>query len=339
MKHRVWSLCISLALAASVLTSCNPAAPSNGTNGTNSAASSGSGSKLDYPKQSINFIVPYGAGGGTDVMARAVVGAMNLGVTTFVTNIEGASAGTGSMEVYNSAPDGYTILVHQAEAITTYCTTGTYSTAIDADIAPIATVVWDPMCVNVAASSDFQTYEDIISYSKANPGKLKWASTGTKSTNHLTTAMLWNEAGIEDIYVPYDSQSKSRTAVLGGNADVLICQVSEVKAMIDSGEMRCVAVCSSENSKVQGFEQVPTTVSMGYNVEFGLHRGFFAAPGTSQEIIDFLAENIKSVMEMQDFIDSMGALGYEPVYCGADEIVQIMAEKKAFVESGLELLG
>lgn len=329
MKYRVWSSVICVALVLSLLVAC----------GSDTDTSQGGESTSDYPNRSINFIVPYGAGGGTDVMGRAVVGAMDLSVTTFVTNIEGASAGTGSMEVYHSEPDGYTILVHQGEAITVYCATGTYSTPIDEDIEPIATVVWDPMCVSVSASSDYQSLEDIIEYSKANPGELKWASTGNKSTNHLTTVMLWDEAGIEDIYVPYDSQTKARTAVLGGNADVLVCQVSEVKAMIDSGEMKCVAICGEENSKVAGFEEVPTTVSMGYDVSFGLHRGFFAAPGTSQEIIDFLAENIEGVMEDQGFIDSMAALGYEPVYRNAAEIRQDMADTKAFVESALDLLG
>lgn len=238
MMKRVFGLLLSLALLVTCATGCG----SEQSTQTDSPSEQETEQQLDYPTRSINFVVPYGAGGGTDVMARAVVGALDLGVSTYVTNIEGASAGTGSMEVFHSDADGYTLLVHQAEALVTYVTTGTYSEALDTELTPVATVAWDPMAVSVAANGKFKSLEDIVSYAKEHPGEIKWASVGTKSNNHLTSAMIWEAAGIDVTYVPYDSASKSKTAVLGGNADVLLGQVSEVKALVDSGEW-CVWLC------------------------------------------------------------------------------------------------
>jgi len=294
--------------------------------------------KLDYPERSINFIVPYGAGGGTDVMGRAVVGALDLGVSTYVTNIEGASAGTGSMEVYHSDPDGYTLLVHQAEALVTYVTTGTYSEALDTELTPVATVAWDPMAVSVAANGKFKSLEDIVNYAKENPGEIKWASVGTKSNNHLTSAMIWEAAGIDVTYVPYDSASKSKTAVLGGNADVLLGQVSEVKALVDSGEMLCVAVCSENRSTIENFEEVPTTVEMGYDAVMGNHRGFFAPPELPQEITAYLTEKIKEVYDTDEFKSSMADLGYECEFLDPDQIRSIIEETRPKIENAMGVL-
>lgn len=293
---------------------------------------------LDYPTRSINFVVPYGAGGGTDVMGRAVVGALDLGVSTYVTNIEGASAGTGSMEVYNSDPDGYTLLVHQAEALVTYVTTGTYSKPLDEELTPVATVAWDPMAVSVAANGKFKSLEDIVSYAKEHPGEIKWASVGTRSNNHLTSAMIWDAAGIEVSYVPYDSASKSKPAVLGGNADVLVGQVSEVKSLVEAGEMICVAVCSDKRSTIPAFADTPTTVELGYDVIMGNHRGFFGPPEMDEAVTNYLTEQIQAVYDTDEFKATMAELGYECEFLDPGQIRDVINETRPKIESAMSVL-
>lgn len=311
---------------------------SSGGSDSASASSQESENAPDYPTRSINFVVPYGAGGGTDVMGRAVVGALDLGVSTYVTNIEGASAGTGSMEVYHSEPDGYTLLVHQAEALVTYVTTGTYSEPLDTELTPVATVAWDPMAVSVAANGKFSSLEDVVTYAKEHPGEIKWASVGTKSNNHLTSAMIWDATGIDVTYVPYDSASKSKTAVLGGNADVLLGQVSEVKALVDSGEMICIAVCSENRSTIENFTEVPTTVEMGYNAVMGNHRGFFAPPNLPDEIVSYLTEKIQAVYDTDAFKASMAELGYECEFLDPSQVLSIIEETRPKIENAMSVL-
>ena len=334
---RVFGLLLSLAMMLSFAVGCGEK-PAEEPAKEPDAPSPEQEETLDYPTQSINFIVPYGAGGGTDLMGRAVVGALDLGVNTYVTNISGASAGTGSMEVYHSKPDGYTMLVHQAEALATYVVTGTYAEPLDEKLTPVATVAWDPMAVSVAANGKFKTLNDVIDYAKEHPGELKWASVGTKSNNHLTSAMIWDATGIDVTYVPYDGASKSKPAVLGGNADVLLGQVSEVKALVDSGEMICVAVCSDKRSTIENFTEVPTTVEMGYDAVMGNHRGFFAPPEMPAEIVDYLADEIKAVYDTDEFKATMAELGYECEFLTPDEIRNVINETRPKIENALGLL-
>lgn len=328
------ALILALAMIAVLVACGQKETPSQG----NDSANSTDNTTLDYPTRSINFIVPYGAGGGTDVMGRAVVGNLDLPVTTYVTNIEGASAGTGSMEAYHSDPDGYTLLVHQAEALVTYVAAGTYSAPLDEELEPVATVAWDPQAISVAANGKFKSLEDIVSYAKDHPGEIKWAAMGTNSSNHLTSALIWDAADIEVTYVPYDSASKSKTAVLGGNADVLVGQVSEVKALVDSGEMICVAVTSENRSTIVNFEEVPTAKELGYDVVMGNHRGFFAPPKTDPQIIDYLASKIKEVYDQADFAPKMADLGYECEFLDAAQIKDLIETTRPDVEAALHAL-
>ena len=291
-----------------------------------------------YPDKTIEFIVPYAAGGGTDAMARAVAKNLSesLGVSCVVTNIEGASGAIGSMEAFNKAPDGYTILVHQYEAMIAYYLGGVYSEPLHEEMEMVATVVYDPNVVSVPKNSKFKTFDDVVAYAKENPGKLTWASTGSKSSNEQGSAEIWEAYGIEVNYVPYDSASKSRTAVLGGHADVLYSQVSEVKALVDSGDMAPIGVSSEERSL---FEDCPTFVEMGYDVVNGLHRGFFAPPETPAEIVEKLETAIAESCKDEAFISLMeNDLGYSVEFVGSDELEAMIAERLPIQEKLWELI-
>ncbi len=289
-------------------------------------------SELAYPERTIEFIVPYGAGGGTDVMARSVANALteNQGWTTVVTNIEGASGAIGTMEVYNRDPDGYTISVHSIQAMLAYYLGGVYEVDVASEFEMLATVVYDANVVSVPANSKFQTWQDVVDYAKANPGKLNWASVGSKSSNEQGSAELWKAADIEVNYVPYDSASKSRPAVLGGHADVLYGQLSEVKALVDSGEMKVLGISSEERLL---YDDVPTFKEQGYDVVNGLHRGFFLPPDTPQEIIEVLETAINDVCQDESFIDNMeNNLGYAVVFVGPDDLETLVEERRPIQE-------
>lgn len=282
---------------------------------------------IAFPERTIEFIVPYGAGGGTDVMARAVANALteNEGWTTVVTNIEGASAAIGSMEGYNRDPDGYTIIVHSIEAMLAYYLGGVYEVDLASEYEMLATVVYDPNVVSVATNSKFQTWQDVVDYAKENPGELSWASVGSKSSNEQGSAELWKAAGIEVNYVPYDSASKSRPAVLGGHSDVLFGQLSEVKALVDSGEMKILGVSAEERLL---YDDVPTFSEQGYDVVNGLHRGFFLPPETPVEIVDILETAIYDVCQNTEFVNNMeNNLGYAVVFVGAEDLETLVVER------------
>lgn len=290
------------------------------------------GDVATYPERTIEFIVPYAAGGGTDVMARAVANKITEleGWTTVVTNIEGASASIGSMEAYNRDPDGYTVLVHAIEAMLAYYLGGVYELDLTEECEMLATVVYDPNVVSVGANSKFQSWEDVVEHAKANPGDLAWASVGSKSSNEQGSAELWKAADISVNYIPYDSASKSRTAVLGGHADVLYGQLSEVKALVDSGEMKILAASAQERVL---YDDVPTFPELGYDVVNGLHRGFFMPPETPAEIIEVLESAIYEACQDEAFIDNMeNNLGYAVQFVGAEDLVTFTNERRPIQE-------
>ena len=190
---------------------------------------------LNFPTEAVNCIVPYSAGGGTDLMVRSVASAIDLdGQTMVVTNIEGASALTGSYECYNAEPDGYTLVSVAPEAWIAQYMSGALSDPLYEELTPICVVAEDPNVLAVAASSDWQTFDDFVNYAKGAGASCTIASTSKGGSNEFFTYGLADVAGYEFTYVPYDGGSKSRTAVLGGENDAVVCQVSEIKALVDS---------------------------------------------------------------------------------------------------------
>lgn len=336
---RMLGLLMTLLMILSVAVGCGGQQTPENAGGGNSTVPEQKTETVDYPKSTINFIVPFSAGGGTDTMARAVTSVLDMGVSTVVTNIEGASAGTGSMEVYHSAPDGYTLLTHSPEGIVTNCKTGTYSAPLDRELRPVAAVAHDPMLVSVAANGKFSSLQDVVDYAREHPGELKWASTGTATNNFMTSALIWAKAGIEVTYVPFDGASKSKAAVLGGNADILLGQVSEAKSLVEGGELIPLCVCSEERSSVDSFTEVPTAKELGYDVVMADTRGFFAPPGTPDAVIAILSAKIEEVCNDADFQSKMTELGYECGFYNSEDMSKIIEETRPMIEEAMKSVG
>lgn len=292
---------------------------------------------LNYPEKTVEVIVPYAAGGGTDVMCRAVLAELDF--TTMVTNIEGASSSIGTMEALHRDGDGYSILCHLPESMSCYVMTGTFSEPADELMIPICTPVVDPMCMVIASNNGkFSNLDELKEYAAAHPGEVKWCATGTKSQNHMISALHWTAMDLDVTYVPYDSGAKSRAALLGGNADIFVTQISEVASYVNSGDM--IPLCVYDTVRSSILPDVPTAEELGYEGLVSVsHRGFLAPPDTPQEIIDFWAEAIKAVCENEDFQQKMRDLGYDPVYTTAETLREYQANIKASFTKAMDLLG
>ena len=292
--------------------------------------------ELDYPEKTVEFIIPYAAGGGTDVMCRAVLAELDF--TTMVTNIEGASSSIGTMEALHRDGDGYSILCSLPESIACYVMNGTFAEPADELLIPICAPVVDPMCMVIGSNNGkFENLEELVAYGKDHPGEIKWCATGTKSQNHMISAQTWTALDLDVTYVPYDSGAKSRAALLGGNADIFVTQISEVASYVKSGDMIPIMTYDYERSPI--LPDTPTAEELGYEGLISVsHRGFMAPPDTPQEIIDFLADQIKAVCEDEEFQQKMVDLGYGPVFVSADEIVEYMDNIRASFADAMELV-
>lgn len=344
MKRKL-ALLLALVLSLSLMTACGSSKSNTSSESASTqepsqepASESGESTALpDYPKKTVEVIVPYAAGGGTDVMCRAVLAELDF--TTMVTNIEGASSSIGTMEALHRNGDGYTILCHLPESMSCYAMTGTFSEPADELMIPICTPVVDPMCMVISANNGkFTNLDELKEYAVAHPGEVKWCATGTKSQNHMISALHWTAMELDVTYVPYDSGAKSRAALLGGNADIFVTQISEVASYVSSGDM--IPLCVYDTSRSSILPDVPTAEELGYEGLISVsHRGFLAPPNTPQEIIDFWATSIKEVCENEEFQEKMRELGYDPVYTTAETLREYQANIKASFTKAMDLLG
>lgn len=279
----------------------------------------GSDEEIDYPTKPINMIVGYAAGGGTDTLARTTAQYVELdGQTMTISNMEGANGLIGSMECYNADADGYTLICAFPETWGCLYLTETTDVELYKEMTPICSLVYDVNALVVSKDSPFNSLEDVIAYGKEHPGELSLASVSTGNVNHLSSLGFADAAGIDITYVPYESASKARVALLGGHEDLWVCQCSELKSVYDSGDVKVLAVASED--RVSFLPDVPTFKECGFDVVAGLHRAFYAPPGTPEAVVKYLETAFKAVFDQEEVQTLLrDQLGFDPVWTdGAD---------------------
>ncbi|MBP7342683.1 MAG: tripartite tricarboxylate transporter substrate binding protein [Syntrophaceae bacterium] len=277
-----------------------------------------------YPNKPVKMIVPFGAGGGTDTMVRAYQKYIDLGGQPMVVvNIAGGAGSIGVMETYYAKPDGYTIVCTGWQSMLSYYVSNYVKVPVAEEMIPIATTVSDPDVIAVVKNSPFKDVNALVKYAKANPGKLKWGSVGAVGSNYAASMLVWRALGINVTYVPFDSAAKSRAALLGGHIDVLLCQVSEINPVAQSGDALPILVTTRKRS-----EFLPNCPSMGdikAKEEFTLYRGFWAPPKTPKPIIDYLEKAFSKVHENPEFRKFiMNDLKYSLMFAGSKETRDIL---------------
>lgn len=290
-----------------------------------------------YPKGTIEIVVPFAAGGGMDLLARGTQKYFDVdGFGLAITNTAGGNSSIGSMVVFNSNPDGYKILCSSIETIMGYNLGGVLESPVE-DYVQIGTLVYDPHVLSVRKNSNFKTIEDVVAYAKANPGKLNWGGTGSKGNNEMASSEFWKAADIDVNFIPFDSGTKTATAGLGGHTDVTFTQISEIKALADSGDMIPLVVFSADRSAY--FPDAPACKELGFDIDNGLHRGFFAPPETPQYIIDILEKEFKEVYDNAEWQELMlTTVGFEPYYLSADKVKEVIEARYPIQEELLKVM-
>jgi tripartite-type tricarboxylate transporter receptor subunit TctC len=264
-------------------------------------ASSGSAWAL-YPERTIRIVVPFAPGGGTDVVARTLAQEMakDLGVSVIIENKPGAGTIIGTQTVAASVPDGYTLLM------------GTFSHAVNSslsahlpydphrDFAPVAMIARSFNIVVVNPKSSIRSIADLIAAAKANPDKLTYGTFGVGTSAHLAGELFKDMAKVNLTAVPYKGAAPAITDLIGGQIDVMFTTVASAASLVESGQLRAIAVTSAERSPA--FPQLPTVSEAGvpgYTAESWY--GLFAPAGTPAEIIDRLNKAAASAVQSEAF--------------------------------------
>jgi len=240
--------------ADTVTTPASAAAPA-----VSPAAAASAAPQTDYPKKAITMIVPYGAGGTTDLVGRQLAIALEkqLGQSIVVENMAGASGSIGAQAALDADPDGYTVLF-TADSLGTQRVMG-ISEMSYADFAPIAAVANDPKVIVVAKDCPYGTIQELLDGIKANPNKIQMSYTGPGGSGHVQ-ALIMNQFGYEPALTAYSSGSDCLTAVLGNQVLFTNSNYSTVVSYIKSGDLKALAVCSTQ--PIADLPDVPTLASV-----------------------------------------------------------------------------
>ena len=240
-----------------------------------------------YPNRPVELIVPAGAGGGTDVLARAFAEAArkHLPQQPFtVMNRPGASGMIGHGEMINAKPDGYKLAVVFAE-IVIVPHLGLTKLSYE-DFTPIARLNADPAAITVRADAPWNTIEEFLAASKAKPGEVKMGNSGNGSIWYLAHAALEQKVGVRYIPVPFSGAAPAVLALMGGHVDAVAVSPGEVATYVAGGKLKTLAVMAEQ--RLKGFEKVPTLKERGIDLSIGTWRGLGAPKGTPPEVVAVL---------------------------------------------------
>ena len=251
-----------------------------------------------YPNKPITMIVPAAAGGTTDLAGRMAAQALApvLGQSVVVDNKGGGNGAIAANLVKRAEADGYTLLMQYSgyHVISPHLTKA--KSWEQSDFAPIGNVLSAPQIIVVRSELPVKTLAELVSYAKANPGKLNYASSGNGSLQHVTGAMLEQQAGIKMVHVPYKGTGPALQDLLGGQVDLTFGTAPPFMPHVHSGKLRVLAVTGKQ--RLSSLPAVPTTAEAGYaGVNATSWFALFAPKATPQPVIDLLTRDLKKVVE------------------------------------------
>lgn len=276
-----------------------------------------------FPSRTIAIVNPYPPGGQADLSGRPFAAALAkvLKQPVIIANKPGASGAVGMQSVAVAKPDGYTLLItvpslHTLPEVDKLF--GRAPTFTRDQFVPIARLNADPLIVAVNAERPWKSMKELLDDAKKRPGQITFASAGLYGATHVPMEMiLYAAGGLKMRHLPTTGGGPATTAVLGGHADLWASTIGPAVPHIKSGKIRPLAVTSAKRH--ESFPDVPTLKELGYDVEYYLWIGLFAAKATPAPIIKVLRDATRQAVEDPAFRAALEKLSSPPAYQDADE--------------------
>lgn len=265
------------------------------------------------PEDQIELVVPFGAGGSSDLSARALAPYLQeeLGCSIYVNNVSGAGGLTGTSYALNKAADGYTVIWQGTRSVSpeVYQLNPPYTTE---DLRPIGELCETFSVIAAPADSPFETVEDFVEYAKENPGT-KYAHTGRGYKNHLTALTLDSTYELGMTEVPYSGDADACTAVLRGDVAVGFISLTSAFTHYEAGNMKILAVCNgTRNEKIP---DIPTLGETEYPIaDLVSYIGMFCDKDTPDEIVEAISRAMEKCTENENLKADVEALGMSLVW-------------------------
>ena len=295
-----------------------------------------------YPNRPITLVVPWGAGGGTDAVARIIASLMekDLGQPINVVNRTGGSGVVGHQAIATAAPDGYTIGMITVEI--TMMHHQKLTELNPTSYTPIGLVNLDPAGFQVRADSAYKSMNDVVAAIKANPGKFKASGTGQGGIWHLALAGMLSDLKVDPATVPWvpsNGAAPGLQDLVAGGVEFVPCSLPEARSLIDAGKVRSLAVMDGQRAALM--PDVPTLKeATGSAWTTGAWRGIAAPKGLPADVTAKLEAAVKKVYDSKDYKDFMAQRGFGMIYGNGDAFAKFMAKgdadmKKVMTEVGI----
>ena len=308
MKKRILAVLCVMVLVLSLLTACGSTGQEtdSGTDDTSSAASE-TEAALDYPKNNITVIVPYGAGGTTDLTTRTLLDNVELpsGVNFVVENVSGGSGLVGTEQAMTAAKDGYTLLAVTGDILLSRAMGATEIVAEESFI-PLVCSQYDPYYLITKNNSDFDTIEKFVENVKKGDNAVTVAITGIGTPGGLACMALEDYFGCAIKTVTYDSSASCVVAVASGEVDATFQPCTSAIGQVEAGELKIIAATSAERSPI--LPDVPTfaeTYEEAADLDLNSVIFICALAGTDQAIVDYLSEKMDAAVESAEYEEAV----------------------------------
>jgi tripartite-type tricarboxylate transporter receptor subunit TctC len=292
-------------------------------------AFAGSARAQQWPTRVVKFVVPFSAGGTTDILGRLMAQKLSeeYGQQFIVENKGGAGGNIGADFVAKSAPDGYTFVVGTPgpHVINQFIYK---KQPFDGarDLAPVIVIARVPNVIAVNPAVEANTLKELIDLTKAQPGKLSYATAGSGGTGHVAMELLKSMTGMDILHVPYRGSAPALTDVIGGRVEISSDNLPAVQPFLDAGRLRPLAVTTTK--RWSGMPDVSTVAEAGVpGYEASAWFTIAAPANTPREIIEKVNKSVNKYMSEPETIARMRKLGSEPVGGSPEDMAKLVAEE------------
>jgi tripartite-type tricarboxylate transporter receptor subunit TctC len=282
-----------------------------------------------YPSKQTRIVVGFAAGGPSDIVGRlaAQLLAERLGQSVIVDNRPGAAGTIGAEMVARAAPDGYTLYLasQTSHAVAPYLLTKAGFDPIK-DVSPIIRMMHNPLLMVVPASSPFKSLADVVTFAKANPGKLNFATGGIGSGPHMSMELFKKVAKLDMTAVHYKGDGAAIVDVLSGQVNFTTASISALMPHVESGKLRALAVTSNKRSAIA--PQVPTIAESGYDgFDVVIWFGIVGPPQMPKEIVDRINKELSAALATPAVKQQVFKMGFEIVPNTPEEFTKNLNEE------------
>jgi len=284
-------------------------------------------SAQNYPAHPVKVIVPYAVGGSADVYGRFLAAKLSqtMGQPFVIENRPGGGAVIGTDAVAKSAPDGYTVLIMSNTHTVNETLIPKKPYDLMRDLAPVTGINSQDLLLVGAPTLKASNLRELIAFAKENPGKLNYASSGPGTPYHMAGELFKHMAGVDIVHVPHKGSDQARTAVLGGQVDLMFDAISTIVSQVNAGKLKALGTSGKTRSSVT--PNIPTIAEAGVpGYEATIWLGLMAPAATPKPILERLSDEVRKVINAPDVKANWARQGAVPMGMTPEEFGKFLRE-------------